>query len=74
MYCEQTGLSEKLSRVSNSERDLDDWLAQLPANIRPSPCRTRESGLALGTQHWAKLQTLVLEMSKCRSVFLGLAN
>jgi hypothetical protein len=68
IYFEQAELSKKISKASEFEQELNDWLTRVSANSRLAvrfestslpPCN-----LTLDSHYWPKLQILILKIRK----------
>jgi hypothetical protein len=73
IYLEHMDLSTKVQNAGRLELELDRWLSQLPAKIRPTPCSdtaTRPPNFLMPNHHyWPQLQMRVLKLRKSDGVF-----
>jgi hypothetical protein len=68
IYHSKLTLQEKTQYALNIERQLDQWVAQLPAKIRPQVSGERSSLGALRDPKWSRRQRLVLGIRKSCSI------
>ena len=64
IYLEHLDLSTKVQNAGRLELELDRWLSQLPAKIRPTSCSDTASFLMPNHHYWPQLQMRVLKLRK----------
>lgn len=66
IYLRRLTLADKLATAFDIEKQMDEWVAQLPARIRPTMTPDVHSNGSLNDPLWAPPQRLVLQTRRCR--------